>query len=355
MLKSTGRMLLLFLIMASCMGAGYDRSGFPGKDTEPPAAAPEPAPEDTPEETDETNEEGFEELPPRPVTLSLGLIKGKTYTYETSIYSQNTIVSVTPEIPMPDEIPGIQMTTISRMIVADDTSEDYTVTQIIDSFGAGDDENRLPQVQAVLDALTGVEITFILSPGGDVKSLSGTDAMWDRVAEASCDDPLAQRMAALLKQSISDEKLKQQMATTFGARPRVPVEPGHTWDASVPMELIAGSSSTLSINYSFDSLVDVDGVEAVVLSGYADQEFPGGLPLSSDMLKDLAPGMDMKIIIDYLGLDTVAYLRADTSELMYLSSEVIIEMRNQIHDPESGQDIEITMDVNVFTEMTPVE
>ena len=65
--------------------------------------------------------------------------------------------------------------------------------------------------------------------------------------------------------------------------------------------------------------------------------------------------MDMKIFIDYLGMDMVSYLRADTSEIIYQSTEVTIEMRTQVTDPDCGQEIEIVMDVNVSNEVTPVE
>lgn len=342
-------MLLLLLVMATCMGAGYGQSDFPQKETPPAPAAPA---DDSPEDSGDSD---IVDLPPRPVTLGLGLIKGKSYTYESWIYTQNTVVSVTPDIPMPSEMPGNEMTITTKMMVADDTAEDYTVTQVIERFDMDSGADMPPQVQDNLDALTGAEITFVLSPAGDIKSLAGMDALWDRLAEAACDDPVSLNIANMLKQTLNDEKLKEQMGRMFGARPQGLIEPGSTWDTSVPMEISPGNPAILNLINSFDGLVRVDGVEAVVLSGYADQEFPGGMAVMPDVIQQMAPGMDMKIFIDYLGMDTVSYLRSDTSEIIYLSTEVTIEMRTQVTDPDSGQEIEIVMDVNVSTEVSPVE
>lgn len=336
------------LIMSACLGAGYDNEGFPARE---PQAAQEPEEGRTEDEAEEEEELIF--LPDRPVTLGLGLEKGKTYNYETYNIINMSFLSATPEMPLPEDLTVAVTTSKYSLIVDDDKSEDFTVTQVINDIETESDLGLIETSTAIKQAIAGSRITFVISPDGAVKSIQGIDELWSRIAEGSCDSGNEEIIINTFKQMLNDKSLKQQMKSLFGARPYGTIAPGHTWSDEFPIGIMSGADTPpLTVNGTFDGLVNDDGREAVLLTSFAEQEYPEGLPLLSGMFEKMAPGMGLTAEIEYIGMETFALLHPESSELMYQSSDIYMEMRLEMIEPESGMNIEIVQEINVYTEVS---
>jgi hypothetical protein len=169
------------------------------------------------------------------VALKLTLTKGKTYLIKTT--TQAKIVQ-TEKGKDQKRSQTIAMT-LSYQVQDVDASGLATVKitftaakyKMITSFGVieYDSQNTKsppPASALAFSAMVGQTLTIKLTPNGKVSSITGVDAMVDKMVKKI---NMGSNIGSMLKQQFGEEQIKEMIEGSLTVYPETPIGPGDTW------------------------------------------------------------------------------------------------------------------------------
>lgn len=285
------------------------------------------------------------------ITLGLGLDKGGSYVYE-----MTGVITVTQSMgDKKQTMPAMTMKMTQHLNVADDDSKDFNVSARLDGFAMEipnlTDEIK-QKIDAIYAAMNGIEFSFAVSPKGEIKSFKGMGSFMDHMAESMGNDPMSAQILKSMEQYMNDEQLIKQMGLlyNFGANARA-LHVGDTWDVDFPMPMVGTDEPLkLKIKYKLDEVKPVDGAKTAILSFDSKQDYgKDGVPFMQEMMKEMAPGMDLAIYLHEFNMKGKVTYDLDHNKLLQVAPDSTIRMRVVANLPEQGkQEINQT----VVTEMS---
>lgn len=128
-----------------------------------------------------------------------------------------------------------------------------------------------PQYRA-LAGLVGASYTVVVGSTGEVRSVSGMDAVRRQVMEAM---PPDQRAVAqtVTDQMFSDEAMSNMMQQSFQLFPEQPVGPGDSWPSSFSISIPMLGTMSTNLTYSFVGLEERDGRTVATINVAGDLSF----------------------------------------------------------------------------------
>jgi hypothetical protein len=113
----------------------------------------------------------------------------------------------------------------------------------------------------MMNAMMGAEFIVTINKQGDVKNITGKDALVSRIVEAAGvnDSMMQEQMVAGIQNFMSDEILKNMMEQSFKIFPATKVKKGDTWKSN----MVITKPMPMNIQTTF-KLKEVKGKEAII-------------------------------------------------------------------------------------------
>lgn len=159
------------------------------------------------------------------------------------------VQTMTPEGGQPTRHDISQAMTITQAISPADKQGNQTVLlgfrsvqQKISSAGSpsieydsqGPPQQQHPLLGATLTPLLQARVTVIVGPDGRVRSVTGMDELWDRLAEQS---PAMSAMLLGMKKSLGNNMIRETMEKTAQMLPDKPVAIGESWQNELKVDM----------------------------------------------------------------------------------------------------------------------
>ncbi len=206
------------------------------------------------------------------------------------------------------------------------------------------DASELGEMSALIDQ------TFetVMSDRGEVRSVSGLDAMWDAMAES--DDPMMKQQAQMMKQGLGDESMVAMMQGSMPVFPEHALETGDswTWDAQAPNPILG--ELAMKSTYTVAGASEVDGTPCLELLVDIDMSMGG----ASQMLDQLAAsfGGEMTMDMDVKEASGTMCLSRDTGVLLTSRMHQVMTVDIAISAPgEEAMNMRIGIDQNITMEL----
>ena len=103
-------------------------------------------------------------------------------------------------------------------------------------FDTADPEPSQHPMARLQQIMTGKHFSITMTPRGEVRSVAGTDELFDSITRTFSDDPMIQGSLDTAKQGFGDEAMKSMMQQVAVILPEQAVSAGDTWhnDVTVP-------------------------------------------------------------------------------------------------------------------------
>lgn len=108
-------------------------------------------------------------------------------------------------------------------------------------------ENQDKDLGRVLRPMVGATFTVTLAADGTVKSATGLDELWDRLAKENKDDAKMAQMLAGMKKQMGNDMIKQMAGRTAQGLPARPVAVGESWTTDLKMPIPFAGESTMQM------------------------------------------------------------------------------------------------------------
>jgi len=223
------------------------------------------------------------------VTLRLALRKGEVFKYR---MTQKQEQAITPPGLQTMKTSASQIFELTHTVTDVDSAGTATVTIRYDrlkvdmdaglmriqydSAAPGNEESMFSRMYG---AMAGKEIQVKLTAKGECIEVSGFAAILEEMFGSGAPELAA--VASMVKQSFSDEAMKDMFGTVYPGLPAGPVRPGHTWNTRAELKLPIIGTLVSDLTSEYTGIETVAGRDCAVIKQSGTMDMEGKMDLAS--------------------------------------------------------------------------